>query len=136
MDWNEWNKQIIEEFRANGGRCGGPFEGSPMVILHTKGAKTGKERLNPLMAYLEGDDIYIFASKGGAPDNPDWYHNLVADPDVTIEYLGETVPVRAEVVDRAERDRIYAAQAEAWPQFAGYEEATSRVIPVIRLRRV
>lgn len=133
MDFKEWNKQIIKEFRENDGKCGGPFEGAPMILLHTVGAKSGEERINPLMTLPKGDDIVIFASMAGAPRHPDWYHNLVANPDVTVEVGTETKKMRARVADRAERDRLYAEQAAAWPQFAEYETKTDRVIPVVIL---
>jgi deazaflavin-dependent oxidoreductase (nitroreductase family) len=136
IDWNEWNKQVIEEFRANGGKVGGDFEGAPMVLLHTKGAKTGQERINPLMYLPEGDKVVVFASKGGAPDSPDWFYNLKANPDVEIEVGTERMKGRATIVDRAERDRLYAKQAAAYPQFAGYEKATDRVIPVVVIEKV
>lgn len=132
---NDWNARIIEEFRANEGRVGGQFAGAPVLLLHTKGARTGQERVNPMM-YLEGDGtIYVFASKAGAPTNPDWYHNLVANPEVTVELGTETFTARARVLDRAERDRVYARQAELYPGFAEYEAKTDRVIPVIALDR-
>lgn len=136
-DANDWNQQIIEEFRENDGKVGGPFEGSPMVLIHHKGAKTGIERANPLMCRVEGDRIFIFASKGGAPDNPDWYHNLKANPEITIEYGSERdVPARVTELDGAERDRVWGAQKSEWPQFAEYEESTDRTIPVLALDRV
>lgn len=135
-DFNAWNKQVIEEFRANGGRVGGMFEGSPMVIVHTVGAKSGLERLNPLVPLLEDDRIFVIASKAGAPDNPDWYYNLRANPAVTVEQLDETFAATAvEVTDPAERDRLYALQASRFPSFADYEKQTSRRIPVIELVR-
>src|SRR6187397_443714 len=96
---SDWNTSIIEEFRANGGKVGGNFEGAPLLLLHTTGAKSGQERLHPLVYQQVGDDVAIFASKGGAPSNPDWFHNVVAHPDVTIEIGTDTVPVRARVVD-------------------------------------
>jgi deazaflavin-dependent oxidoreductase (nitroreductase family) len=133
MDFKEWNKQIIAEFRENDGKVGGPFEGAPMILLHTVGAKSGEERINPLMTLPKGDDIVIFASMAGAPRDPDWYNNLVANPDVSVEVGTETKKMRARVADRAERDRLYAEQAAAWPQFAEYEEKTDRVIPVVVL---
>lgn len=136
MDFKEWNKQVIKEFRENDGKCGGPFEGSPMILLHTVGAKSGEERINPLMTLPKGDDIVIFASMAGAPRHPDWYHNLVANPEVTVEAGTETKKMRARVADRADhadRDRLYAEQAAAWPQFAEYETKTDRVIPVVIL---
>lgn len=131
MDWNGWNREVIDEFRANGGRVGGSFEGAPMVLLHTTGARSGKERVNPLMYLPDGDRIVIFASKGGAPDNPDWYHNLVANPAVTVEVGGETKPATARVAGPDERDTLYAEQAKRYPQFAEYEKLTTRKIPVV-----
>lgn len=135
MDFNEWNKQIIAEFRENGGAVGGQFEGAPLLLLHTRGARTGRERINPLMYLPEGDRMVVFASKGGAPDNPDWFHNLKAHPDVTVEVGTETVAARATIVTGDERDRLYAEQARRYPQFAGYAESTSRTIPVVVLER-
>ena len=133
MDMNEWNRQIITEFRENGGKVGGPFEGAPMLILHTTGAKSGKERENPLMYRDEGDAIAIFASKAGAPDNPDWFHNLKADPDVSIEVGTETRALRARIAEGDERDAIWERQKSDYPQFAEYEANTDRVIPVVVL---
>lgn len=136
-DTDDWNQQIIEEFRENDGKVGGPFEGSPMVLIHHVGAKTGTERVNPLMCRVEGDRIFIFASKAGAPDNPDWYHNLKANPETTVEYGAERdVPVRVTELEGAERDRVWEAQKSEWPQFAEYEESTDRTIPVLALDRV
>ena len=134
-DMNDWNQQIIAEFRANGGIVGGPFDGSPMVLVNHAGARTGTVRTTPLMALVNGDDLVIFASKGGAPDNPDWYHNLVANPDTTIEYGTETFPVHARVAEGDEREGLWTRQKTAWPQFQGYEDATTRTIPVIILER-
>ena len=131
MDWNGWNRKVIDEFRANEGRVGGSFEGAPMVLLHTMGARSGKERVNPLMYLPEGDRIVVFASKGGAPDNPDWYHNLVANPDVTVEVGTETKPGTARVAGPDERDTLYAEQARRYPQFGEYEKLTTRRIPVV-----
>ena len=131
----DYNQSIIEEFRANGGRVGGPFEGAPMLLLHSTGAKTGKERVNPVV-YREVDDGWaVFASKGGAPTNPDWYHNLVAHPEASIEIGDDTVDVVARVAPRDERDRIFDAQKQVMPGFADYEQKTDRVIPVVVLRR-
>lgn len=136
-DMNDFNQQIVEEFRANGGNVGGRFEGAPMVLVHHKGAKSGAERVNPLMYRDLGDgSIAIFASKGGAPTNPDWYHNLVANPDTTIEIGTEQRRVRARVADDAQRDEIWEAQKAAYPQFAEYEQtAGGRKIPVVILER-
>jgi deazaflavin-dependent oxidoreductase (nitroreductase family) len=134
-DMNDWNQQIIAEFRANEGRVGGPFEGAPMVLVTHRGARSGIERTTPLMYLPEGDDVVIFASKAGAPDNPDWFHNLVANPDASIEVGTDTVPVRARVAEGAERDDLWTRQKLAYPQFQGYEDATDRVIPVVVLER-
>lgn len=135
-DGNDWNAQIIAEFRQNGGKVGGPFEGSPMVLIHHRGAKTGTERVTPLMCQLEGDRIFIFASKAGAPDNPDWYHNLKANPEITIEFEGEQgIPARVVELAGDERDRVWERQKREWPQFAEYETKTDRTIPVLELQR-
>lgn len=133
---NDWNAQIIAEFRANDGKVGGPFEGAPMVLVHHKGARTGTERITPLMAQVDGERIYVFASMAGAPDNPDWYHNLLAHPETTIEYGADAdVPVLARELTGEDRDRIWDRQKVEWPQFAGYEAATDRTIPVLELQR-
>jgi len=132
----DWNGKIIEEFRANGGRVGGPFEGAPVLLLHTTGARTGLERVTPLM-YLEADGVYaIFATKGGAPTNPDWFHNLLAHPLVEIEVGTETRRVRASVADGEERERLWERQKNRFPNFAAYEGRTSRRIPVVILEPV
>lgn len=135
MDFEEMNRNVIAEFRANEGKVGGYFDGHTLVILHTTGAKTGAERLNPLV-YLPGEDgrVYVIASKGGAPDNPDWYYNLTANPQVRLEFGTKTTAgVAREVTDRAERDRLYAAQVARMAGFADYEKATTRLIPVIAI---
>lgn len=133
---NDFNAQVIAEFRANDGKVGGPFEGSPMVLLHHRGAKTGTERVTPLMCQVDGERIFIFASKGGAPDNPDWYHNLVANPEITIEFGSERdVPVRVVELTGTERDQVWDRQKREWPQFAEYEQSTDRTIPVLELQR-
>jgi deazaflavin-dependent oxidoreductase (nitroreductase family) len=132
---NDWNAKIIEEFRRNGGRVGGQFEGAPMLLLTTTGAKSGQERVNPMMYLLENGTVYVFASKAGAPTNPDWYHNLVAHPEVTVELGGESFRATARVVEGPERDRIYAHQSELYPGFAEYQQKTDRVIPVVALER-
>jgi deazaflavin-dependent oxidoreductase (nitroreductase family) len=129
----DFNAQIIEEFHANEGRVGGMFEGTPLLLLHHTGAKSGKSRINPL-AYQSDDGRYVvFASKGGAPTNPDWYHNLKAHPNVTIEVGSDTVDVVASEATGEERERLFRAQAKRVPQFAEYETKTERVIPVIVL---
>lgn len=132
---NNFNDRIIEEFRANKGVVGGPFAGAPMLLLATTGAKSGAARTNPLVYLPDGDRFIIFASKGGAPNHPAWYHNLVAHPETTIEVGTETIPVTATVVTGEERDRLYAAQAALRPAFADYEAKTTRRIPVVALHR-
>lgn len=130
---NDWNRNVIEEFRSNGGVVGGQFEGAPVLLLHTKGAKSGKERINPMM-YLDYEGKrYIFASYAGAPTHPDWYHNLVANPDVTVEAGTETYEATATPVSLEERDRIYPVQANLFANFAEYETLTTRKIPVVEL---
>jgi len=132
----DWNQQIIAEFRANAGKVSGPFEGAPMVILTSTGAKSGQPRLSPLMALLNGNDIVIFASKAGAPTHPDWYHNLVTNPEASIEFGAETIAVKARVAEGDERDDLWTRQKAAYPQFQGYEDGTTRVIPVVVLEKV
>jgi deazaflavin-dependent oxidoreductase (nitroreductase family) len=132
---NDWNKQVIEEFRSNGGKVGGPFEGGTLLLLHHFGAKSGKERVNPLAYFPDGDRYIIFASKAGAPTNPDWYHNLVAHPDITIEVGTETIPVKATIVEGEERDQLFAQVTKSMPGFAEYQQKTTRKIPVIVLER-
>jgi deazaflavin-dependent oxidoreductase (nitroreductase family) len=132
---SDWNIQVIEEFRANDGRVGGQFDGAPLLLLHTVGAKTGQARVNPMM-YLDLDGRrFVFASKAGADTDPDWFRNLVAHPEVNVEVGTETYTAQAKPVDRAERDRIYAEQARRYPGFAEYEAKTTRVIPVVELAR-
>jgi len=129
----DFNAQIIEEFHSSEGRVGGMFEGMPLLLLHHTGAKSGKSRVNPL-AYQADDGRYvIFASKGGAPSNPDWYHNLRANPQAKIEVGTDTIDVVASEASGEERERLFRTQAERVPQFAEYEQKTERVIPVIVL---
>ena len=132
---NDFNVSIIEEFRANGGKLGGSFEGAPMLLLHHKGAKTGKERVNPVMYRPVGDSLVIFGSKGGAPTNPDWYYNLRAHPETVVEVGTDTIPVVARVADDTERAPIWEAHKHDYPGFADYEKKTSRQIPVVILER-
>jgi deazaflavin-dependent oxidoreductase (nitroreductase family) len=132
---NDFNAHIIEEFRANEGRLGGPFEGAPMLLLHHKGAKSGIERVNPVTYRRVGDSLAIFASKGGAPTIPDWYYNLRAHPDTEVEVGTETIRVVARVADDAERGPIWEDQKRGTPAFAEYERQTSRQIPVVILER-
>lgn len=130
------NKKIIEEFRANNGVVESYFNGRPLLILHTTGAKTGQEHINPAAAFKDGDNLYIIASKGGAPDNPDWYHNIVANPIVRVEYGSETFQAKATVAEEPERSQLYAKAAEQFPIFKDYPQKTDRVIPVIILSRI
>ena len=130
---DDFNARIIEEFRANEGRVGGPFEGGRLLLLHHVGARTGTPRINPLMYSRDGDRYVIFASKGGAPSNPAWYHNLMANPNTTIEVGTDKIDVVASEATGSEHDRLYGAQAESSPQFAEYQAKTDRVIPVVLL---
>ncbi|HEY8543711.1 MAG TPA: nitroreductase family deazaflavin-dependent oxidoreductase [Acidimicrobiales bacterium] len=132
---SEWNASIIEEFRANGGKVGGAFEGADLLLLHTTGARSGQERVNPLVYRPHGDDLVIFASFAGAPVHPAWYHNLVKNPDVEVEVGTETVPMRARVAEGAERDELWEQQKQRMPGFADYEARTTRRIPVVVLER-
>jgi deazaflavin-dependent oxidoreductase (nitroreductase family) len=133
-EMNDFNEKVINEFRANGGKVGGPFEGAPVLLLHHVGAKSGTERVNPLMYQPVGDSFAIFASKAGAPSNPDWYYNLAAHPDTTIEVGTQTVPVKARVAAPDERDPIWEKQKSVAPGFAEYEtNAAPRQIPVVVL---
>ena len=128
---SDWNTGVIAEFRKNHGKVGGQFEGAPILLINHTGARTGKARTNPVMYLKDGHRYLVFASKGGAPTNPDWYHNLKAHPDVKIEVGTETIEVRAEEVTGAERDKIYKRQSSLYPQFAQYQHSTKRIIPVI-----
>ncbi|MEY2582371.1 MAG: hypothetical protein QOE09_2220 [Ilumatobacteraceae bacterium] len=132
-DANDWNKQVIAEFRANGGKVGGQFEGAPLLLLHTTGAKSGQARVNPVMYLADGDKYVVFASKGGAPTNPDWYHNLSANPRASIEVGDKTVNVKTRVAEDEERERLFSQQKERYPGFADYEAKTTRQIPVVVL---
>jgi len=134
MSVRDWNAHIIAEFRANQGKVGGNFEGAPLLLLHHTGARSGKPRVNPVMYLKDGDRYLIFASKGGADSNPDWYHNLKAHPDVKIEVGDQTIDVRAEELTGSERNRLYERQASLYPMFAKYQRQTRRIIPVIALR--
>jgi deazaflavin-dependent oxidoreductase (nitroreductase family) len=131
---SDWNAKVIKEFRENNGVVGGPFEGMTLLLLHTIGAKTGKERLNPVATIKAKDHYVIIASKGGAPDHPDWYHNLVANPQVTVEVGTQKFKAIAEVTQEPERSQLYSKMAEKHPGFKEYEQKTGRVIPVIKLK--
>jgi len=132
---NDWNTQIIEEFHANGGKVGGQFAGASLLLLHTLGAKSNQPRVNPLVYFKDGENYVIIASKGGAPTNPDWYHNIVAHPDVTLEVGTEQFKAHANVVEGQERDRIFAEVASKAPGFGEYQKNTTRIIPVVVLER-
>jgi deazaflavin-dependent oxidoreductase (nitroreductase family) len=133
---SDFTSDLIADLRANAGQAtSGPFVGRQMVILTTTGAKTGSTRTTPLVYSTDGDDVVIVASKGGAPSHPAWYHNLVADPHVTVEIGGERYEAHAHVANATERRRLYDQHAELHPGFTEYETKTDRVIPVIVLRR-
>ncbi len=133
---NERNKAIIDEFRANGGKVGGPWTGRTLLLLHTTGAKSGEERVNPMATFRDGDRWVVIASKGGAPTSPDWYHNLVAHPEVTVEVGQEKFKACAVVTKEPERTRLYDKMVSINPGFADYRAKTTRKIPVIVLERI
>ncbi|MFN2540142.1 MAG: nitroreductase/quinone reductase family protein [Mycobacteriales bacterium] len=136
---SDWNAQIIEEFRSNEGRVGGPFAGAPLLLLHHVGRKSGKEYVSPMMYQAgPGDTVYVFASKGGAPEHPKWYLNAVAARKARVDIGTQTFEVSVEEVTGDERDTVYRRQAAAYPGFAEYEEKTAgvRVIPVLALTRI
>ena len=128
-----FNQPIVDEFRANQGQVGGPFQGARLLLLHHKGARSGVERVNPLAYRPDGQNLVIFGSMGGAPNNPDWFYNLQAHPDTTVEIGSETRRVRARVAHGEERERLFEAQKRDVPPFAKYETMTTREIPVIVL---
>ena len=131
---SNWNDGIVDEFRSNDGEVGGVFTGKPLLLLHHKGARTGTVRVSPLMYQRVGESYAVFASKGGAETNPDWYHNLLAHPEVEIEVGSGRFDVRARVAEGEEQEEIWERQKREFPQFAGYEQKTSRnQIPVIVL---
>jgi len=130
---NDWNANIIAEFRKNHGKVGGMFEGAPLLLLRNTGARSGKLRINPMMYLKDGNRYLVFASKAGADTHPDWYFNIKAHPDAQIEVGDETVDVRAEEITGPERDRLYSRQASIYPGFAEYQLKTKRIIPVIAL---
>jgi len=133
--FGDFNSRTIAEFRKNRGRVGGNFEGAPLLLLHTTGRRTGRERVNPLMYLKDGERLLVFASKGGADTNPDWYYNLKAHPDIRAEVGDKTIDMRAQEVTGTERDGLYARQASRYPAFADYQRRTKRVIPVIALTK-
>jgi len=134
-DMNDFNRAIIDEFRANGGEVGGPFEGASMLLLTTTGAKSGERRTTPVVYLPDGERMVIFASKAGAPTNPAWYHNLLANPTVTVEVGSETLEANAVVTEGEEREQLFDRQAAIHPQFTEYAQKTTRRIPVIALER-
>ncbi len=132
---NDWNKQVIEEFHANGGKVGGQFQGANLLLLHTIGAKSHQERINPLAYFKEGDDFVIVASKAGAPTHPDWYYNILAHPEVTLEVGTETFKAHATVAEQPERDQIFENVVKQAPNFGDYQKDNPRVIPIVLLKR-
>ena len=137
---DNWNDKTIAEFRANEGRVGGYFEGAPVVLVHHRGRTSGRDYVTPTMYLADDDDsdtIYVFATKGGAPTNPDWYYNLIAASGGTVERGTGTYPVTVRELTGTERDRIYDEQARRYPGFADYARQTAgvRTIPVLALRR-
>ena len=131
--FDDFNAKVIEEFRANGGKVGGPFEGAPVLLLTSTGAKSGEQRTTPVVYQPDGERMVIFASKAGAPENPAWYHNLRANPTATVEVGSDTVEVEAVVAEGDERERLFSKQKQLMPQFADYEQKTARQIPVVAL---
>jgi len=132
---SDFNSAIIEEFRTHGGRVGGPFEGAPLLLLTSVGAKSGEPRTTPVMYLPDGERMVIFASKAGAPTNPAWYHNLLANPAATVEVGTETVEVDSSIASGEERERLFEQQCQRYPQFADYAQKTTREIPVVVLQR-
>ena len=131
-----FNRDLVNEYRANGGTVTGPFAGRPLLLLTTTGARSGEQRTTPLVYTTDGERLVIIASKGGAPSHPAWYHNLTANPEATVELGTERFQVRAEVAQGDERDRLFEAQAAQMPNFAEYQRKTSRRIPVVTLQRM
>jgi deazaflavin-dependent oxidoreductase (nitroreductase family) len=134
--FKDFNSKVIAEFRANGGKVGPPFEGAPMILITTRGARSGVERTTPLVYSTDGDRYVIIASKAGAPNNPAWYHNLKAHPEVEVEVGTDRFKVRVEEATGEERQRLYDAQAAQMPNFKEYAEKTTRQIPVLVLQRI
>jgi deazaflavin-dependent oxidoreductase (nitroreductase family) len=135
MDYNAFNRQLIEEFRANEGKVGGMFAGAPLLLLTTTGAKSGQPRVAPLAYTTDNGRIVVIASKGGSPTHPDWYHNIKANPEVTVEVGTESFPARATILGGAERQRLFDQMAARMPNFAEYQRNTTRKLPVIVLER-
>ena len=135
VDWNEQNRKVIEEFRSSEGKAGGRMEGSQLLLLTTTGAKSGQQRTNPLMYLQDGERWVVIASKGGDPKHPDWYHNIVANPTVTLEVGTETFQAKATITSGEERDALYARQVAAHSFFGEYAQKVSRTIPVVAFTR-
>jgi deazaflavin-dependent oxidoreductase (nitroreductase family) len=133
---SDFNRSVIDEFRTHDGKVAGPFEGAPLLLLTTTGAKSGRRHTTPVVYLRDGDRILVFGSKAGAPTHPAWYHNLVANPTVTVELPGERFDARAVVTEGEERDRLFDLQKSKMPGFADYERKTTREIPVIALERI
>ena len=133
---DDFNEKIIDEFRANGGRVGGPFEGALLLLLHTTGAKTGRTRVKPLVYRRDGDRLVVFGTKGGSPTHPEWFYNVRANPRVTVEVGSDRFEADARVALPDERDRIWRLQTQDVPVFADYQKKTDRTIPVVILERV
>jgi deazaflavin-dependent oxidoreductase (nitroreductase family) len=133
-EMSDFNRKVIDEFRANEGKVGGPFEGAPVLLLTSTGAKSGEQRTTPVVYQPDGERMVIFASKAGAPENPAWFHNLRANPTATVEVGSDTVEVEAVVTDGEERERLFGKQKQLMPQFADYEQKTTRQIPVVALQ--
>jgi deazaflavin-dependent oxidoreductase (nitroreductase family) len=131
---SDFNRKVIDEFRANEGKVGGPFEGAPVLLLTSTGAKSGEQRTTPVVYQQDGERMVIFASKAGAPENPAWFHNLRANSTATVEVGPDTVEVEAVVTDGDERERLFSKQKQLMPQFADYEQKTMRQIPVVALQ--
>ncbi len=134
-DYNEFNRQLIEEYRANGGKVTGMFAGAPLLVLTTTGARSGQPRVTPLVYTTDNGRWIVIASKGGAPTHPDWYYNLRANPEVTVEVGAESFPARATITTGAERQRLFDQMAARMPNFAEYQRNTVRQLPVIVLER-
>lgn len=133
---SDWNQKIIEEFRANDGKVGGPFAGATLLLLHTTGAKSGQERINPLVTFKDDGRLVVVASKGGAPTNPDWYYNVVANPEVSVEYGTEQFQARAAVTEEPQRTELYEKMEDTFASFSDYKKSAGRVIPVVTLTRL
>ena len=133
---SDMNAKIIEEFRANNGKVGGFFKNNTLLLLHTTGAKSAKERVNPLATFEDDDRLVVVASKGGAPSHPDWYFNVVANPDVEVEYGTETFKARASITEEPERTRLYEIMETKMASFTDYKQKAGRVIPVVTLSRI